>query len=531
MIWGAMNNASTAMMATSWDMGSISQNISNVNTTGYKRKETLFKTVMSESKAGPSTNSGKLNIFGVKTADRYHIEQQGTITGSNWNTDLAINGRGFLLVAPPSTTTSGTTVSSNAPTSSSVDDPASVLYTRDGSFHFVSGPNQEKYFTTAGGNYVLGWMADDTGTIDQTGALTPVYTLPETIMEGRETTEASIFANIPRDATLSASNFNSTSTFTDPLGASQTLTLNWSRVDATTWTVTPSVDAAVGAVSSAAMTVTMDSNGNITAPATFAAEPVSINWDDGAYGAATADSATTINLSSSKPSIPMQKIYLEVFDSNFNSHTVTLGFERSGVNTWYMHVLPGSNATTGANPTPIDVTFNEDGKMVTGSPASLALSWTSGTEVGTATVALDMDGMTQYDGDLHLDNIATDGYGSGTLISSGFNEKGEMHGQFTNGKTRALFKLPIAQFVAENNLEPISGNLFRRSRQAGDITVSSVEDAVGAPRFSPSSLEASNVDIGQEFTKMIVTQKAYTTNATVFKTADEMTTVARDLKA
>lgn len=531
MIWGAMNNASTAMMATSWDMGSISQNISNVNTTGYKRKETLFKTVMSESKAGPSTNSGKLNIFGVKTADRYHIEQQGTITGSNWNTDLAINGRGFFLVAPPSVTTSGTTVTSNAPTTSDVSDPASVLYTRDGSFHFVSGPNQEKYFTTAGGNYLLGWMADDAGVINETGPMSPVYTLPETTMQGRETTEATILANIPRDAPMTASNFSSTSTFTDPLGASQTLTLNWSRVDASTWTVTPSVGAGVGAVSSGAMTVTMDSNGNITAPATYTSQPVTINWDDGAYGAATADSATTVNLSSSKPSVPTQKIYLEVFDSNFKSHTVTLGFERSGINSWYMHVLPGTDATTGANPTPVTVTFNEDGKMTTGSPSTLALSWTSGTEVGTASVALDMDGMTQYAGDLHLDNINTDGYGKGTLISTAFNERGELYGQFTNGKTRALFKLPIAQFVSENNLEPISGNLFRRSPQAGEITVSSVENAVGAPRFSPSSLEASNVDIGQEFTKMIVTQKAYTTNATVFKTADEMTTVARDLKA
>ena len=112
MLWGAMNNACLGMMATSWDMNSISQNISNVNTTGYKRKETLFKTVMSESKAGPSTSSGKLNVFGVQTADRSHIAAQGIIGASSHATDLAINGNGFFVVGSPLSTTSGTTVSS-----------------------------------------------------------------------------------------------------------------------------------------------------------------------------------------------------------------------------------------------------------------------------------------------------------------------------------------------------------------------------------------------------------------------------------
>ena len=527
MLWGAMTNARTAMQATSWDMGSISQNISNVNTTAYKRKETLFKTVLSESKVGAG---GPTNIFGVKPVDRYHIEKQGVITPSTVGTDLALNGRGFLMVTPPQVTTNGTTVTSSTPSSSSTDDPASVLYTRDGSFSFVPGLNKESYFTV-GGNYLLGWMADDTGAISKGGALEPVYTLPETTMDGRATTSASVVANIPRDSTLTSSNFDATSTFTDPNGNQKTLTLNWQRQDATTWTVTPSVASSVGSVTSGAISVTMDSYGNITSPTTYTSESVTIDWDDTTYGAATANSSTTVNLSSSKPSMNLQKIYLSVYDDQFNEHSVTLGFERSGVNSWYMHVLPGSDVTSGSEPTPVDITFDGDGKITSGSPTTLALSWTSGTDTTTASVDLNLDDLTQYAGDLYVKDITTDGYGSGSLQSASFNENGELIGQFTNGRNRTLFKLPIAQFVSENNLDPISGNLFRRTAQAGDITVSGVEDAVGAPRFATSSLETSNVDIGEEFTKMIVTQKAYSTNATVFKTADEMTTVARDLKA
>lgn len=530
MLWGAMNNASTAMQATSWDMGSISQNISNVNTTGYKRKETLFKTMMSESKVASGNLGGPTSIFGVKTADRYHIQQQGVITPSDVGTDLAINGRGFFLVAPPQVTTSGTTVTSSAPATTTTDDPNGVLYTRDGSFTFVPGPNKESYFTV-GGNYLLGWMASDTGAIDETAPYEPVYTMPETLMQGRTTTSAAITANIPRDAALTPSNFDATSSFTDPNGNQQTLTMNWTRVDATTWTVTPSVAGSVGAVTSGPVTVSMDSYGNITAPTTYTAEPVTINWDDTAYGAATADSTTSVNISSSKPSMNLQKIYLPVFDDSFNEHSVTLGFERSGVNTWYMHVLPGTDTTTGTAPAPVSLTFDQNGKLSSDSAATLALSWTSGTTTGTASVALDLANMSQYDGDLYVKDIDSDGYGSGTLQGAAFNEHGELVGEFTNGKSRTLFKLPVAQFVSEDNLDPVSGNLFRRTPQAGDITVSSVDGAIGAPRFATSSLETSNVDIGQEFTKMIVTQKAYSTNATVFKTADEMTTTARDLKA
>ncbi|MBI5163181.1 MAG: flagellar hook-basal body complex protein, partial [Magnetospirillum sp.] len=131
----------------------------------------------------------------------------------------------------------------------------------------------------------------------------------------------------------------------------------------------------------------------------------------------------------------------------------------------------------------------------------------------------------------YIRTLVQDGYGQGELTGTTFNDRGELVGSYDNGKTMTLFKVPVATFVSENNLEAISGNLFHRSEAAGDVSVWAAEDVPGGrTAIAPQSVENSTVDIEDEFTKMIMTQKAYSSNATVFKTADEMTTVARDLK-
>ncbi|MCA1908685.1 MAG: flagellar hook-basal body complex protein [Magnetospirillum sp.] len=641
MLWGAMNNAVLGMTATSWEMNTISQNISNVNTTGFKRKETLFKTVMSESKASTQVYGGKLNVFGVKVADRTHIAAQGVITASTHTTDLAINGEGFFMVGAPEATVTGTTYSTGPRTAYSTDNPSEVMYTRAGNFYTTAGPNGEAYFMANGGNYLLGWMPEDDGTIDTSGDLVPVYSFPDTEMEGRATTTATVRGNLPAFAELSPSQFTTTQNVTDPnTGEDEELTLSWERVDGTTWTITPSLAAATG-TATGSITVTCDVNGVIYEPA-IGADGVALTWTSGAatsshnllgttnthtstttfgdpsgtrqtatlnwtrvsgnlwdvqatvpaavgtiaedtvrvafdgqgrmispstgslpfvidWDAAydTAD-ATKINSEISlyagndlptnllkRPDIHVEKLSSQAWDSNFQSHDVTLAFERTGPNEWYMHTYSTDSTYPDAPVAPKQVTFTSAGVLNAAGDNTYTSDWTwadtvtegTGTEKtvtsmeGTASVEFDFSQLTQYDATQTLGSIDQNGYGKGSLISAYFNNNGEYIGQYTNGETNKLFKVGIAQFTAENSLENISGTLFRRTLEAGDISVTGVEDAGGAVSLATSSLEGSNVDIGEEFTRMIVTQKAYSTNATVFKTADEMTTVARDLKA
>lgn len=639
MLWGAMNNATLGMMATSWDMNSISQNISNVNTTGYKRKETLFKTVMSESKASPSTFSGKLNVFGVQTADRTHIAAQGIIAASSHGTDLAINGTGFFLVGSPQSTLTGTTVTSGPRSAYNPSNSQDVLYTRAGNFSTVAGPNEESYFMANGGNYLLGWMPDENGVIDTTSDLVPVYSKPDTVMEGRATTSATVRGNINANATVSPSQFTTTQTVTDPnTNTSHELTLSWQRVNGTQWTITPSSTSPTAVVAATPITVESDVNGVIYSPAP-GSDGVAISWTTGALTTshnllgsnnthtssasfgdpsgtsqtatlnwtrvsgnlwdvtvsvpasvgtiaeptvrvafdgqgrmvspssgslpfvvdwdASFDSATSTKMNSqitlavgsnlptnqlARPDVHVEKLSTQVWDSNFQSHDASLAFERIGPNQWYVHSFSGPSNYGDTPSTPTLLTFTSTGIQTTDS--SLTSSWTWNDAVvtgegltrnmepgtGTASVTFDLSELTQFDASASLGAIDQNGFGKGSLVSAYFTDKGEYIGQYTNGETNTLFKVAIAQFRAENSLENVSGTLFRRTKEAGELSISGVEDA-GGVSLATSSLEGSNVDIGEEFTKMIVTQKAYSTNATVFKTADEMTTIARDLKA
>jgi flagellar hook protein FlgE len=563
MLWGAFNNASTAMQVFTTDLGSISQNIANVNTTGYKRQEMMFSTLMSEHHAAPTSYLNGLNIFGVQATQRNLIEAQGVIAPSTTWSDLAINGKGFFMVAPPSvgaanrgtnssSSSSSATLGSNVPTNINTDDPSSVMYTRDGAWHRAYGPDTDStlarsYFLNNQGGYLLGYMADATGKISSSAKLEPVYTLAprpianngtaavdptstlnptQVTMPGRATTLSKVLANLPRDATLGG---NETQiTVKDGLGNDQPVTLKWTRTGAYSYDVTASTPHAT--LDTSTWSVTVDDTGKVTSPTTMPSP--NFTWD--ATGGGVTNSRS-VSLSTAPKRGDIQNIPITVYDSNFTQRTVSLRFERVGSNTWYM--MPDGGADVTANPAPVQLTFDGNGKLVTPATglSSLNMSWkantTNNTPAGTASFNVDINKLTQYDGtDVYIGNVGQDGYGRGNLISTSFNDVGELNGYFDNGFSRVLFKVPVANFVADNSLEAVSGTMFRRTAQAGDLTVSNIEDAPGEGRFSVSSLENSTVDIEDEFTRMIMTQKAYSMNSQVFKTADEMTTTARDLK-
>ncbi|MSQ86205.1 MAG: flagellar hook protein FlgE [Alphaproteobacteria bacterium] len=94
----------------------------------------------------------------------------------------------------------------------------------------------------------------------------------------------------------------------------------------------------------------------------------------------------------------------------------------------------------------------------------------------------------------------------------------------------ALFKLPLAQFQAQNNLEAKPGNLFTQTRESGKRKLVGLDSVQGIAQIISGVLESSNVDLADQFSKMIVTQRAYSSSATVLRTADEMMQQTRDLK-
>jgi len=576
MLWGALTNASSAMQAMDGAMGGISQNIANINTTGYKRIETDFKTVMSESHNAPTNtkNSASKNtattgtdIFGVKAVNRYAITQQGMMAPStNW-TDLAINGRGFLVVSQPG--------SAGTPQSDlSTTDAKNLLYTRAGSLTTATDSTSgspKTYFKTTGGQYLMGWMADGQGRIagvDTTSTspvataatalsagapktLVPIYMTPGQTINGAVTTTIQPVVNIPADAATSAANqtFTQSGWVNDPSGTPLPLTVNWQRTGGNTWSLSYSLPASSNATLTPStisnVTLTTDTKGTITAV------PASQSVDISFGGAAA--SSKTIYLGSTAPSgeqtvrsptINEFPLALTVYDNNFEPRSVPVYFEKQGDNQWNMRIRSGSDYTLSSigpngSGNSVPITFDGTGNIKTPTALTFSIQWkTTGnpnttTSPGSNSITIDTSKMTQYVGtrvgQIDIKSLDQDGYESGVMDSASFNAKGELIGHFNNGRTRTLAMVPVATFTSANQLNPISGTVFERTFNAGEMTIDEIAKQGSGNQFAPSTVEASNVDLTDEFTRMIVTQKAYSMNATVFKTADEMTTVARDL--
>lgn len=109
----------------------------------------------------------------------------------------------------------------------------------------------------------------------------------------------------------------------------------------------------------------------------------------------------------------------------------------------------------------------------------------------------------------------------GTYKGVTIGEDGIVSAQFTNGQSQPLYKLPLATFANPNGLKPETGNVYGQTREAGDLIL---RDAAGggAGKVLAATLENSTVDIGTEFAKMIITQRAYNANTRVVSTSRDM---------
>lgn len=145
-------------------------------------------------------------------------------------------------------------------------------------------------------------------------------------------------------------------------------------------------------------------------------------------------------------------------------------------------------------------------------------------EVGTVN---DTDGLTQFSGANTLTVADQDGYAAGELASFTFAPDGTVRGVFTNGQILALGKLALASFVNESGLlrgnQSVGGggNVYQETDNSGEPQIG-IAQAGGNGSIIGSALEGSNVDLAEQFTDMIVTQRAFQANSRTITTADEM---------
>ncbi|EFV3462570.1 flagellar hook protein FlgE [Campylobacter coli] len=238
---------------------------------------------------------------------------------------------------------------------------------------------------------------------------------------------------------------------------------------------------------------------------------------------------------------------LEIYDSLGSKHTLEVQFVKQsttqdGGNEWQMIIRvpePAEINTTGEGPTNIIVgtaRFNNDGSLANYTPRTINFSPNNGAapnqqiklSFGTSG---SNDGLVSSNSASTLTGQATDGYTSGNLKPEAIrvDDKGNILGEFTNGKTFAVAKIAMASVANNSGLEEIGGNLFKVTANSGAIVVGEAGTG-GRGEMKTSALEMSNVDLSRSLTELIIIQRGYQANSKTISTSDQMLQTLIQLK-
>ncbi|EML8146738.1 flagellar hook protein FlgE [Campylobacter jejuni] len=238
---------------------------------------------------------------------------------------------------------------------------------------------------------------------------------------------------------------------------------------------------------------------------------------------------------------------LEIYDSLGSKHTLEVQFVKQsttqdGGNEWQMIIRvpePAEINTTGEGPNNIIVgsaRFNNDGSLSNYTPRTINFSPNNGAapnqqiklSFGTSG---SNDGLVSSNSASTLTSQATDGYTSGNLKPDAIrvDDKGNILGEFTNGKTFAVAKIAMASVANNSGLEEIGGNLFKVTANSGSIVVGEAGTG-GRGEMKTSALEMSNVDLSRSLTELIIIQRGYQANSKTISTSDQMLQTLIQLK-
>ena len=345
------------------------------------------------------------------------------------------------------------------------DGTGNTFFTRAGEFR----PDKEGNLVNSGGFTLMGWPIDSNGTVQQTNVLSAFSVLNTANLTSApvSTSLIEIGANLPAAATSGDANSLTAQVF-DLQGGQHSLTLTYTKTATVNeWDITASI--------TNAGIIDPDSNNDgtndpLTTTGAFAANGIRIGTmtfgTDGTLASITSTSATATD---------------------------------AGV----------VNATTNR----FEMTFDFDSTT-----ASTSDRVTVALDFGTPGQA---DGFTQFQGNFTPNFIEQNGKQFGSLSAVNIDDSGITTALFDNGETRDIFQVPVITFNNPNGLQERSGNIYTETTDSGPA-VALEPGRGGAGSIAPSALEQSTVDLADEFTRMIVTQRAFSASTRIITTADEM---------
>lgn len=442
----------------------ISNNIANTGTIGFKGQRMTFADLFYQSQgfaSGPTQTNGGVNPMetglGVKVNTIDTNFSQGGLQTTGINTDLALNGDGFFILR-------------------NFNGTGQPMYTRDGAFSLNSNG---VLYDPATGLAVQGFMANANGTVTASG--TPgTVTIPLGLqMQATATGGANAVKTGPSNdkvfdmslgGSLDQTQYSVAVTGGTPVNKTITTTIYDSLGNAHQATITFTPDAATPLPA----TVT-NAGGSAVAPAT--------RWK---YTVTFADGSTT------------------------SSNTGEVFFDQNG-----------QYINTSSSPTGTPVHALGTAPSAANGNALVMSGWPAGNNsVAPQTIGLDFSNLAALAGTATANVLSQNGYAAGTLSNITVGQDGSITGSFSNGQQKTLAQVAVATFQNEGGLHRAGGNAFEQTANSGLAQVGTANSGrYGA--IIAGSLEQSNVSLADEFTKMIVAQRAFEANTRGISTADQ----------
>src|SRR5579883_2834570 len=393
--------ALSGINAANTDLNVTSNNLANVDTTGFKESRAEFADLFAQTQEGVSkTAVGN----GVQTAAVAQQFGQGNITSTGNNLDLALSGSGFFIVSNNGT----------------------LNYTRDGAFQV----DQNGYLVTASGEQVQGYAPLATGGFNTGGLASLQLTTAESAPQATSTADISL--NLPSNATAPANS---------PLNPA----------DPTTYTNTTS---------------------------------------------------------------------LTVYDSLGAAHTAQLYFMKGATaGNWTTQLYVDGTAVG----TPQALSYSSTGTLT--SPANGQVSfgaYTPATGASAMNVTFNFGKSTQFGDAFGVDSVTQDGYTTGSLTGINISSTGVVQANFTNGQSKTLGQVALANFADPQGLQQEGNNEWQQSFESG-AAVNGVAGGSGFGSIQSGSLESSNVDITAQLVNMITAERDFQANAQMISATDQVT--------
>lgn len=573
-LFGSLFTGVSALFAQSQSTAIISNNIANVNTTGFKRSEAAFNSLVTTESRLARYSPGTVSVNRIQ-----RVDAQGSIQQTSSGTDGSIAGNGFF------------------PVKRSNDASQPFLYTRAGQF----SEDAQGLLRNASGFVLYAWPIDTDGNLPANqGDLTSLVQADVAFLGGltRPTTSAELAINLnasqerttytdlgagpsPAPQGVSAdgaAHFTRGLTVFDSLGGAQTLTLEFHHIFPPTVVSISNTSVILARDTDLALVpgfadgdrFTLDNVTSGTGPFIFEydnnaavgggavgyqtvgelIDAINTNFPDEIQARISPDGdlviesvnrADTISLTNTVGTpltdLAMSDVGAALTAPNMppgNTDTVLSNSEEifpdfqdlTTANTqgWWQVVVRhpnGSQITRGL------LNFDSDGSLNATTDANGDLdiqipdvNWGNGSSL--QTIGIDVSRFSQFTG--NFDVIFSDQNGAELGLRTGveLTREGRIVARFSNGASADLYQIPLITFANESGLTEVSGTAYSESEESGEENLREAGSG-GAGFVEPSTLEASNVDLADEFARLIISQRAFGAATKVITTVDQMT--------